>query len=462
MAKPPSSRTASPVLTLFGLLAVYLFSIGIIVVVVAAVRTESSGSTSSSTTVDVSLSEFAIEGQLTAPAGNVKINVTNDGTMAHNLGVRGGAVTPDIAPGASATLDLGKVSEGEIQLYCAIAGHADSGMEAVFTVTAAGSSDAATGDMAGMDHGTSGTADTTPDWKQMDADMLASFQKFPATTEGVGNPVLEPTVLPDGTKQFELTAEIAKWEVEPGRVVDAWTYNGVVPAPMIKVDVGDKIRVLFHNALPVNQDIHWHGIETPFAMDGVAPITQDPVLPNGDFVYEFVLDKPYQGMYHPHLHGQMTVPNGMFGVIQAGPTPIAKGVTVSGMSVPADVAPTVDIPMVLTDAGVIGFSLNGKSFPATAPIVVNQGDWVAITYYNEGLMSHPMHLHEFPQLVTAKDGIPLENPYWVDTLWVAPGERYTVMFNADEKGTWVYHCHILNHAERETGMFGMVTAVVVQ
>ena len=33
---------------------------------------------------------------------------------------------------------------------------------------------------------------------------------------------------------------------------------------------------------------------------------------------------------------------------------------------------------------------------------------------------------------------------------------------ADKKGTWVFHCHILNHAERETGMFGMVTAVVVQ
>ena len=197
-------------------------------------------------------------------------------------------------------------------------------------------------------------------------------------------------------------------------------------------------------------------------MDGVAPITQEPVSPNGDFVYEFAVDKPYQGMYHPHLHGQMTVPNGMFGVFQVGPTPIAKGVTVSGRSVPADVVPAVDIPMVLNDAGVIGFSLNGKSFPATAPVVAKEGDWVAVTYYNEGLQGHPMHLHAFPQLVTARDGIPLDQPYWVDTVFVAPGERYTVMFHADRKGTWVYHCHILNHAERETGMFGMVTAVVVQ
>ena len=87
---------------------------------------------------------------------------------------------------------------------------------------------------------------------------------------------------------------------------------------------------------------------------------------------------------------------------------------------------------------------------------------MALTYYNEGLQVHPMHLHQFPQLVTAKDGIPLPSPYWVDTLCVAPGERYTVLFQADQKGTWAFHCHILSHAEHETGMFGMVTAIVVQ
>ena len=35
------------------------------------------------------------------------------------------------------------------------------------------------------------------------------------------------------------------------------------------------------------------------------------------------------------------------------------------------------------------------------------------------------------------------------------------MFRADDAGTWVWHCHILTHVERETGMFGMVTAIVV-
>jgi FtsP/CotA-like multicopper oxidase with cupredoxin domain len=73
-----------------------------------------------------------------------------------------------------------------------------------------------------------------------------------------------------------------------------------------------------------------------------------------------------------------------------------------------------------------------------------------------------MHLHQFPQLVYAKDGIALESPYWVDTLNVAPGERYSVLMRLDDPGVWVWHCHILNHVERDEGMYGMVTAFIVE
>ena len=49
-----------------------------------------------------------------------------------------------------------------------------------------------------------------------------------------------------------------------------------------------------------------------------------------------------------------------------------------------------------------------------------------------------------------------------DTVNVAPGERYSVLVRASEAGVWAWHCHILPHAEREDGMFGMVTAMLVQ
>jgi uncharacterized cupredoxin-like copper-binding protein len=460
-APPPTDDRRSWALTTAGLGLLYLFGLGAIVVVALLVAGDSGGRSVDSggggevQTLEIELSEFALEGDLWAPEpGEIELKVTNTGTVQHDLTVEGTDVATQLLdPGATETISLGELAEGEYTIFCSVPGHSDAGMTATLMV----------GAMDGMDHSEMAAGgDHGEDWAKMDSDMLATFAEFPAETEGVGNQLLPYTVAADGVKEFELTAQVADWEVEPGRVVEAWTYNGTVPSPMIKVDVGDTIRVTVHNELPVIQDVHWHGIEVPFAMDGVAPITQEPIEPGGDFVYEFTVDRPYMGMYHPHLHGQMAVPNGMFGVIQVGETPIARGVTVNGVEIPADVQPALDIPMVLNDAGVIGFSLDGKSFPATAPIVVNEGDWVAVTYYNEGLQSHPMHLHEFPQLVTAIDGFPLEQPYWADTVMVAPGQRYTVMFQADQKGTWVYHCHILNHVERDTGMFGMVTAVVVQ
>ena len=135
------------------------------------------------------------------------------------------------------------------------------------------------------------------------------------------------------------------------------------------------------------------------------------------------------------------------------------------MPLPAGTGPvTQQVPIVLNDAGVIGLSINGKSFPATAPVMAKVGDWVEMTYFNEGLQIHPMHLHGIPQLVIAKDGYPLPSPYQADTIAVAPGERYTVLVhpNADEVGVWAFHCHILTHAESDTGMFGMVTTFIVK
>jgi FtsP/CotA-like multicopper oxidase with cupredoxin domain len=73
-----------------------------------------------------------------------------------------------------------------------------------------------------------------------------------------------------------------------------------------------------------------------------------------------------------------------------------------------------------------------------------------------------MHLHQFDQIVLAKDGFPLDNPYVADVVTVAPGERYSVLVKLDKPGVWVWHCHILPHVEDENGMFGMVTAVIVE
>jgi FtsP/CotA-like multicopper oxidase with cupredoxin domain/plastocyanin len=392
----------------------------------------------------VALTEFAIEPSSVAVAARGALTVTNSGKVDHDLAIKGtDRKTAMLQPGSTDRLDLKGLKAGSYTMFCEVPGHADSGMKGTLTI-----GNGADG-MAGMDH--SGGAMNSAANEAMDEDMAVRTAAFPAATEGLGGQVLAPTVLPDGTLEFELTAKIVKWEVEPGKVVDAWTYNGTVPGPTIKIDVGDRVRIVLINELPESTVIHWHGVEVPNTMDGVPDITQPPVKPGERFAYEFTAVGPAVGMYHSHHHAEKQVPNGLAGAFLIGDMPVPPGVTVSQRH-----------QMVLNDAGTIGLAINGKSFPATAPIVAKLGEWVEINYFNEGLQVHPMHLHGLPQLVIAKDGFPVSDPYEVDTQLVAPGERYTVLVQATDPGTWAFHCHILNHAEGDQGMFGMVTAMVVQ
>ncbi len=450
--KNPRSKDVVSLFAAFTALAALFF--GVIAVYVAA--DDDGGTTTAAATasepVAVNLGDMYIEPEaVEVAAGEVTFAVANEGAGPHDLTIEEiGVGTEQIASGGSADLEAGRLAAGSYTLYCSIPGHRESGMEAALTVSAGGAA-AAPSDHAGHTPGMDMGEAEEVDWEEMDRLMAESLAAYPAETEGVGGQLLEPTVLPDGTKQFELTAEIVDWEVEPGKIVEAWTYNGTVPAPTIKVDVGDKVRVVLQNDLPISTDIHWHGIKVPFDQDGVAPLTQPFVEPGQEYVYEFTADHLAVGMYHPHHHGFETVPNGMLGAILVGDLPL-----------PGGVQPSQELSMVLNDAGTIGFALNGKSFPATAPIVAKQGETVLVHYMNEGLTAHPMHLHRNEQLVVAKDGIPLDSPYEADTVNVAPGERYSVLITADEAGTWAWHCHILTHAERDSGMFGMVTTMIVE
>lgn len=406
-----------------------------------------------SVTANIELAEWQITGDLEAAPGDLTITVTNAGTMVHNLVLENGPRSVDVNAGETATLEAGHLEPGTYTIFCDIPGHRGAGMEARLVVT---------GDTAG-DTGVADDDHAGASPAEMDQMMIDSMLAFPAETEGIGNQPLEPTeIKSDGTKVFDLIASVIPWEVSPGQFVDAWAYNEMVPGPWIRLDLGDNVEINVTNNTELSTDVHWHGIPTPNEMDGVSPYTQDPIAPGETFTYAFEAERPAIGMYHAHLHSQISVPNGMFAPFTIGETPIPDGRTISGVEIPADLEVAREIPMVLNDAGVIGLSLNGKSFPATEPYVVNEGDWVVYHYYNEGLQSHPMHQHQFPQLVFAKDGFPLENPYWADTVNVAPGERYSVLVHPDRAGTWVWHCHILTHVEREEGMFGMVTALVVQ
>jgi FtsP/CotA-like multicopper oxidase with cupredoxin domain len=283
----------------------------------------------------------------------------------------------------------------------------------------------------------------------MDAMHEKGMKAFPAKTGGQGNVLLAPR-MDGGVKVFELTATKMKWETEPGKFVEAWAYNEQVPGPQIRVREGDRVRVILHNKLPESTVIHFHGLELANELYGVPFVTQPPVKPGQSFTYEFVVPNAGSHMYHSHHNAAKQVGLGLLGAFIVEPKnhgPYDK--------------PDIDEVLILND-GIHGYTLNGKSFPATAPIVAKLGQKLRIRFMNEGMMIHPMHLHGMHMTVVAKDGWDVPAAWKCDTLNVAPGERWDVIVNCNNPGTWAFHCHILPHAESEHGMFGMVTALVVK
>lgn len=283
----------------------------------------------------------------------------------------------------------------------------------------------------------------------MDAMHEKGMKAFPAATKVKGGQRMQPR-MDGGVKVFELTAREIQWETAPGTFVKAWAYNDMVPGPEIRVKEGEKVRVVLKNELPESTVIHFHGLELPIALDGVPFITQPPIKPGASYTYEFVVPNSGSHMYHSHHNAAKQVGMGLLGAFIVEPKR-ARAIE------RAD----VDYVMVLND-GFHGYTLNGKGFPATEPIVAKLGQKVRVRFMNEGMMIHPMHLHGMHMTVIDKDGWPQPAPWKCDTLNIAPGERWDVIVNCTNPGTWAFHCHILPHAETEHGMFGMVTALIVQ
>lgn len=286
----------------------------------------------------------------------------------------------------------------------------------------------------------------------MDAAHEAGVKKF---VENIGkddkfwNNRLQPK-MDNGVKVFEVTASEVKWEVMPGSVVSGMGYNNSVPGPEIRVTEGDKVRVVLTNKMKESTAIHFHGCLLPNAVDGVPFITQPVVKTGQTFAYEFVAKNPGSHMYHSHHNAAAQVTAGLLGAFIIEPKDKTK-----------DPAFDSEYTIILNDT-VGGFTLNGRTFPYTQPIVAKKGERIRVRYMNEGLLIHPMHLHGIEQQVFSKDGWNLPQPYYCDTLNVAPGERWDVLINAHTEGIWAFHCHVLTHAESPNGMFGMVTALIVK
>jgi FtsP/CotA-like multicopper oxidase with cupredoxin domain len=99
-----------------------------------------------------------------------------------------------------------------------------------------------------------------------------------------------------------------------GRVVEGHTLNGATPGPTIRAREGDLVEVRLRNESVVDGvTLHWHGIDVPNAVDGVAGVTQDAVEVGGEFTYRFRVEDSGAYWYHSHQHSSSQVPRGLFG-----------------------------------------------------------------------------------------------------------------------------------------------------
>src|SRR5690349_21208514 len=98
--------------------------------------------------------------------------------------------------------------------------------------------------------------------------------------------------------EIEMTARVATVTVAPGEQVQAWTYNGSIPGPVVRAQVGDRVIVHFVNELPQPTTIHWHGLRVPIEMDGVPDISQPEVKTGECFTYDFIVRDAGLYWYH--------------------------------------------------------------------------------------------------------------------------------------------------------------------
>ncbi len=312
---------------------------------------------------------------------------------------------------------------------------------------------------AGASHEPSHSPAPSGDPTDHDAIALSRVERFlggeGASLPGQGNVILEPRLDGD-VKVFEMTIDKIKHQIDGvSEPIDALGFNGTGPGPRLEVNEGDRVRAIFTNNMDESTGIHFHGQRLPNAMDGVPHVTQEPIQPGASFTYEFVARTPGSHMYHSHHNATDQVGRGLLGAFIVHPADEAERYD-------QKYGASQDIIWISNDA-LGGFTINGRGFPATAPIVANLGDTIVIRFMNEGNMMHPWHIHGMPMRVVARDGYPLGSAeFTCDTLGVNPGERWDCVIECDEPGAWAFHCHILQHAEGRDGMFGMVTALVVQ
>ncbi len=228
--------------------------------------------------------------------GRYRVTLVNEGAILHDITFDDGTIISAEA-GQTATGEVDIPAEG-IGFICSVPGHSDAGMHGTISVAGAPAETTPPASQEPDSHG--GPAPETG--VQADPNAPAPIVRDPHA----------PALLPGDVHDIELVMIEKEMTVAEGYRQLVWTFGGTVPGPVIRVKVGDTIRVHLQNPITnaMSHSIDFHASQVAWNDE------MRSIAPGESLVYEWTADYAGVWMYHcgtaPALHH---IANGMFGMV---------------------------------------------------------------------------------------------------------------------------------------------------
>ena len=250
--------------------------------------------------------------------------------------------------------------------------------------------------------------------------------------------------LPDGGT-LDLEAAVVTRTIN-GRTFTMFGFNGQYPGPLIRVPQGATITVNFINRLDLPTAIHWHGIRLDNRYDGVPGVTQDPVQPGDSFRYRIYFPDAGIYWYHPHHREDIQQDLGLYGNMRVdprdpayyGPVNREEVLMLDDLLTTADGGALMPYGRERATHALMGrfgnlLLVNGEP---DYRLAVDRGAVVRFFLTNvSNTRTFNLSFGGAAIKLVASDVGKFEHETWVDSVVIAPAERYIAEVRFPEAGT---------------------------